>query len=82
MINRNTVSVTWVRTEGEFAVIEGPEKSVWRVPLSALPKGQPPLELRVSFRTGAEQQADYAQLTRHLLEEMLNGDEQTAKKIS
>ncbi len=83
MINRRVYTVMWTRTEGAFAIVEGPEGEVWRVPKEALPRGlKAPAKVCVSFCTPQEQVADYTQLTRHLLEEILNGDENVAKKTS
>jgi hypothetical protein len=73
----------WTRTQGAFAIIEGPAGEVWRVPKEALPTSlKEPAQVCVSFTTPQEQSEDYMQLTRHLLEEMLNGDEHVTKKIS
>jgi len=83
MINRRVYTVMWTRTEGQFAIIEGPEGEVWRVPREALPSHlKHPAKVCVKFSTPEEQSEDYTQLTRHLLEEMLNGDEHVSKKIS
>lgn len=76
-LGREALTVTWLRTEGSVGIIQLDDGHEWRVPRAALPPHRtPPVALRICVQTPQELTAQTQQLTKQLLEEMLNGDDQ------
>lgn len=77
-LKRQIVKAVWLRSEGSEGILRLEGGQEIKIPTAALPiTSHLPASVQIQVHTPEEVALSHTQLTRQLLEEMLNGDEQT-----